>query len=282
MHMNSVILKYLKASFNSLIFSRSIISLASVSVLLSVSFYSTAREALVNIGEIKSSEALAVKLRTNDEFILSADYYAGDNRAGGVLVLHDCENKRGAYSIVADKLAQQGLHTLLVDLRGYGESVSETYSRIEAKNKAVDIVTFQGEMARITAHWSKDLMVAYQFLVQKIDKSKGISVVSSGCSAAYTVALAENVQLNSMVMITPQMTYGDKERYKNLIDIPIYFITSVNHLDSYETANELFTWNGEKHSKMEIFKGTSHNYQLINRKKHLANEIALWVKNNLN
>jgi predicted alpha/beta hydrolase len=250
--------------------------------MLSVSFYSAATEPLVNITEIVSPKVLPVKLSANDEFILSADYYAGDNRSGGVLVLHDCENKRGAYSVVADKLAEQGLHILLVDLRGYGESVSQTYSRIKAKNKAVDIVSFQGEMARITAHWSKDLMVAYQFLVKKIDKSKGISVVSSGCSAAYTVALAENVQLNSMVMITPQMTYGDKERYKNLIDIPVYFITSVNHLDSYETADELFTWNGEKHSKMEIFKGTSHNYQLIHRKKYLANAIAIWVKDNLN
>ena len=252
-----------------------------VIILFSVSSYGYAQEELPKNIEKYAPKVVQIKARAEDDFLLFADYYAGDKRSGGVVVLHDCDNDRRSYSVLAKNLAQQGLHTLLVDLRGYGDSVSQAYSQEEAKEKATNIVSYQSEMALITAYWPDDLLAMYQFLSKKTDKSKGVAVVASGCSGAYAVSLAEKIQLNSMVMITPKMTYSDKERYKNLIDIPSYFITSSNHQDSYETTQELFAWNGAKQSKVQIFKGTGYNYQLISRKKHLVNDITLWLKFNL-
>jgi len=228
-----------------------------------------------------SPQIVQIKARADDDFLLFADYYQGKKRSGGVIVLHDCNNDRRSYSAVAESLAQQGLHTLLVDLRGYGDSLSAEFSQEEVKKKSSDIVSYQNEMALIKANWPDDLLSMYQFLSKKADKSKGISVVASGCSGAYVVSLAEKIHLNSMVMVTPKMTYSDKEHYKNLVDIPTYFITSSHHQDSYETAQELFTWNGAKRSKIQIFKGTYYEKQLISRQKHLVNDIALWVKFNL-
>jgi len=233
-------------------------------------------------GVIKGEPKIVhIKARADDDFLLSADYYQGGKRSGGVIVLHDCNKDRRSYRTVAKSLAQQDLHTLLVDLRGYGDSLSPEYSREEAKKRSPDIVSYQNEMALIMANWADDLLATYQFLFEKIDKSKGVVVVASGCSGAYTINLAEKIQLNSVVMISPKMTYGDKERYKNLVDIPSYFITSSHHQDSYDTAQELFTWNGSKQSKIQIFKGVRYNSQLISRQNNLANDIALWVENRL-
>ena len=272
--MNRVNLKKTKACFESLITSV-------VVILFSISFYGYAlEEPPKNIAKY-APKIVQIKARADDDFLLFADYYAGDKRSGGVVVVHDCNNDRRSYSVLAKSLAQQGLHTLLVDLRGYGDSVSHEYSREEAKIKATDIVSYQSEMALITAYWPDDLLAMHQFLSKKIDKSKGIAVVASGCSGAYAVTLAEKIQLNSMVMITPKMTYSDKERYKNLVDIPSYFITSSNHQDSYETTQELFAWNGAKQTKVQIFKGTGYNYQLISGQENLVNDIALWIKLNL-
>ncbi len=226
-------------------------------------------------------QLVQIKARADDDFLLFADYYQGGKRSGGVIVLHDCKNDRRAYNAMAKSIAEQGLHTLLVDLRGYGDSLSPEYSREEAKTKSRNIVSYQGEMALITANWADDLLAIHQFLTKKTDKSKGIAVVASGCSGAYVVSLAEKIQLDSMVMITPKMTYSDKERYKNLVDIPSYFITSSHHQDSYETSQELFTWNGAKQSKIQIFKGTYYGKQLISRQRYLVNDIALWLKFNL-
>jgi len=252
-----------------------------VSILFSLNADAAEKEKALKAVAKGEPRLVQIKAKKDDDFLLFADYYLGGKRSGGAIVLHDCKSDRRAYRSVAKDLAQQGLHTLLVDLRGYGDSISAVYSREEAQKKSSDIVSFQNEMTLITANWADDLLAMYQFLAKKIDKSKGIAVVASGCSSAYAVSLAERIQLNAMVMITPQMTYGEKERYKNLVDIPSYFITSSHHQNSYEIAQELFSWNGAKQSKMQIFKGDRYDSQLISRQKYLDHDISLWVKFNL-
>ncbi len=274
MNMNSVNSKKSKA------FSLQLIATLIV-MLFSVNAYCYEQEGLSKNVTEDAPQVVKIKARVDDDFLLSADYYYGGKRSGGVIVLHDCDSNRGSYRAVATSIAQQGLHTLLVDLRGYGESVSQAYSKEVAKLKATDIVTYQSEMALITANWPDDLLAMHQFLSKKIEKNKGIAVVASGCSASYIVALAEKISLNSMVMITPKMNYSDKERYKNLVDIPNYFITSAHHQDSYAVGQELFNWNGAKQSKMQIFKGSYYGYRLISRNKYLVNDIALWLQSNI-
>jgi len=228
-----------------------------------------------------NAQQVKFKARTEGDFMLTADYYTGEKRSGGVIVLHDCKSDRNRYSTMANGLFQQGLHTLALDLRGYGQSVSPAFSREIIKQNTTDIVNYQSEMALLTTYWQDDLIAAYQFLRSKVDTSQGIGIVTSGCSAAYGVALAEKILLNSIVMITPQMTYADKEHYKNLIDIPSYFITSAHHTDSYQVAQELFSWNGSEKSKMQIFKGGRYGYHLITREKSLINDISQWIDLNI-
>lgn len=230
---------------------------------------------------VNNVEQVKFKARVDDDFLLAADYYAGEKRSGGVIVLHDCKSDRSRYKVMANAFFEQGLHTLSLDLRGYGGSVSPKYSREMIKQNARDIVGYQSGMTLLTTYWQEDLIAAYQYLRSKVDSKQGVSIVTSGCSAAYGVALAEKILLNSIVMITPKMTFGDKERYKNLIDIPSYFITSSQQTDSYKAAQELFSWNGSKKSKIQIFKGNRYDHQLITREKSLVNDIAYWVHSNV-
>ncbi|MBL4822346.1 MAG: hypothetical protein JKX90_02315 [Colwellia sp.] len=244
---------------------------------LSINAYGYEKE----IPPISNAQQVKFKARADKYFLLSADYYVGANRSGGVIVLHDCKSDRSRYGGLANGLFQQGLHTLALDLRGYGESVSSEFSREIIKNNATDIIGYQSDMALLTTYWQDDLIAAYQFLRSKVDKKQGIAIITSGCSSAYGVALAESILLHAIVMITPKMAYADKERYKNLIDIPSYFITSSQHADSYQVANELFSWNGSKKSKLQIFKGDRYNYHLITREKQLINDIAHWLDLNV-
>lgn len=245
--------------------------------LMSVNAYGYEKET----PSISNAQQVKFKARVDNDFLLVADYYAGGKRSGGVIVLHDCKSDRSRYSTMANGLFQQGLHALALDLRGYGDSVSPAFSRELIKQNATDIVSYQSEMALLTTYWQDDLIAAYQFLRSKVDSSQGIAIVTSGCSSTYGVALAEKILLNSIVMITPQMTYADKERYKNLIDIPSYFVTSAHHADSYQVVQELFSWNGSEKSKMQIFKGGRYGYHLIAREKSLINDISQWIELNV-
>ena len=223
------------------------------------------------------------KARPDHNFLLTADYRFFPDKASaknmpGVIVLHDCHSQRNNYQSLSTSIAEQGLHTLSLDFRGYGSSVAQGYSKLEVKKHATDIISFQTEIAVLMSYWTEDLLAAYEYLRKKVDKSQGISIVASGCAGAYAVALAEKVHLSSMVLLTPDMSYGDKERYKNLVDIPSYFISSAQHAISYATAQELFAWSGARHSKLQVYKGDKLNYQVIRANKYLVNDIDLWLK----
>jgi len=234
----------------------------------------------------KASVAITFKARHDDDFLLSADYYytgkaIDKEKSPGVIILHDCQSERSRYSELAETIAAQGLHVLSLDFRGYGDSVAKGFSEQNIKKQAHDIVTYQNEIALLTSYWAEDLFAAHQFLQTKVDKSKGIAVVASGCSAGYAVSMAEKTQLKALVFITPEMSYADKERYKDLVDIPTYFITSTHHLASYNTAQELFAWNGAASSKMQVLKGGRRDRQLIKAKLNLVSDITEWLKFNL-
>jgi len=226
------------------------------------------------------------KARSDHDFLLSADYLffpekASAKNMAGVIVLHDCHSQRSNYQKLTTSIAELGLHTLSLDFRGYGNSIAEGYSELEVKKHATDIVSYQNEIAVLRSYWLEDLVAAYEYLRKKVDNSKGISVVASGCAGAYAVELAEQRHLHSMVLLTPEMSYADKERYKNLIDIPSYFVSSAQHAISFATAEELFIWSGARHSKLQVYKGDKLNYQVINSHKYLVNDIALWLKTTL-
>jgi alpha/beta superfamily hydrolase len=222
-----------------------------------------------------------VQFKAQDEFLLAGLYYPGKAKSAGVIILHDCANDSRNYQLLAKKLSDQGLNTLLMDLRGYGESATSEVSQQKIKAQAKSIVEYQSGLALITSYWEGDLLTAHAFLRSKVDKKKEIAIVSSGCSAIYAVSLAEKIHLNSMVMITPQMSFSDKERYKNLVDIPTYFINSSHHHETFQTTKELFEWNGSNLSKIQIFKGNHYDYALLKRKNYLVDDIALWLKANL-
>lgn len=227
-----------------------------------------------------------IKARKNYDFLLSADYRFFANKASakhmpGVLILHDCESNRDSYKTLSTSIAKLGIHTLSLDLRGYGKSINDAYSQKKSKQTAKNIVDFHSEVASLMSYWPEDILAAYNFLRTKVDKSKGISVVASGCSSPYAVGLAESVYVKSLVLLTPVMNYGDKERYKNLVDIPSYFINSAQHTASYAIAQELFAWNGDRHSKLQVYKGDKVSHSIIKGNVNLVNDIALWLKSTL-
>ena len=229
------------------------------------------------------SAAVSFKARSDHDFLLTADYYflgkkIDNNKSPGVIVLHDCHSQRSRYSELAKAISAQSVHVLSLDFRGYGDSVASCFSQLEIKKQAKDIVSYQSEIALITSYWADDLTAAHQFLRTKVDKSKGIAVVASGCAAGYVVSMAEKTHLRALVLLTPEMSYADKERYKNLIDIPSYFISSAHHIASISTAQELFDWNGATRSKMQVFKGDRSNYKLIKANQYLVNDVAQWLK----
>ena len=218
-----------------------------------------------------------VKLTTRDKFELKADYLAGRAKNDGFLLLHDCQADRQSLATIANQLNEHEYHVLSLDLRGFGRSVSGEHSHDRVKRTTKDIITYQSKLAQLTAYWEEDVQLAYQYLKDKMDKQNQISILSAGCSTPYAVATAEKFYVANMVLLSPDMDYAAKERYKNLTDIASYFISSVYHVPSYQTSKELYEWNGHPRSTMLLFKGNLAGTQLLKRNKSLSTDIALWL-----
>ncbi len=229
-----------------------------------------------------TTSAQQINFKADDDFLLSADYYLGDILGAGVLLLHDCAHSSKSYSLLGELLAKQGINALAIDLRGFGDSESEEFSHQAIKEQVKDIVSYQAEVAMLTSYWEKDVLAAYNYLRNKIGNEQPISIVASGCSVNEAVKLAEKIRINSFVVLSPEMDYMEKEHYKNLIDIPAYFVSSAHHSGSFLTAQELFSWNGDSRSTSQVFKGVSQGHNLLRRNKFLAQNIALWLNETLN
>ena len=223
------------------------------------------------------TSAQQINFSTDDDFLLSGDYYLSETLGAGALLLHDCAHDSKSYSVLGELLAKQGITVLALDFRGFGASESDEFSHKTIKQQVNNIISYQAEVATLMSYWEKDVLAAYNYLRNKIGNGQPISVVASGCAVNEAVRLAEKMRIKSFVILSPVMDYMEKEHYKNLIDIPGYFVSSAHHSDSYLTAQELFSWNGDSRSTSQVFKGVYQGHNLLRRNKFLAHNIALWL-----
>ena len=262
----------------------------SVCILLLCCYVSLSKAMSAEI-PIRLSSPQELKYPGKDRFLLSGQYYPAvkqvpgrlrKEQGAGVLLLHDCEHDSRSYSYLAKSLSEKGSHVFAIDFRGYANSANADFSRENIKMKAKDIAAYQKNLVRLTAYWEDDVFAAHKLLRTKVDKRKGIAVVASGCSVNYAISLAEKVKVSFLVIVSPQMNFAGKERYKNLLDIPTYFIYSTNHLESFNTTKELFNWNGSDKTKAQVFKGSRVGNTLLKTTYHLEEDIAQWLTYNLN
>ncbi len=221
-----------------------------------------------------------VKIAAKPDFTLNAHFYKAKESLGGALILHECNNQVEKFLSLAENLQRNNIDALVLDMRGFGGSISENYSHEAIKRKSKDIVTYQQHFALLSAYWGDDALLAYNFLREKVQKKLPISIVSSGCSAFTAVQLAEEVHVKAAVYIAPEMDFMAKERYKNLVDIPTYFFGSVHHTESFQTTRELFNWNGDRRTKVQLAKGALYNADFLAKNSDLFADIAQWIARN--
>src|SRR5438445_12692786 len=93
-----------------------------------------------------------IDLKAADGTTLKATYFAAARPGPGVLLLHQINRDRKSWDPVAAQLAAAGIHTLMLDLRGFGESGT----RLEKLTDA--------ERSRYRRGWPDDVDVALEYL----------------------------------------------------------------------------------------------------------------------
>src|ERR1700758_612119 len=71
-----------------------------------------------------------VDLAAADGIALKATYFAAAKPGPGVLLLHQCNQQRKSWDVLAEAMTRAGIHVLAVDYRGYGESGGPRFDKL--------------------------------------------------------------------------------------------------------------------------------------------------------
>src|SRR5713226_9954062 len=82
--------------------------------------------------QVKKQDA---DLAAPDGVKLKVTYYSARKPGPGVLLLHQCNRERKTWDPLATQLAQEGIHVLTLDYRGYGESGGERFLSLTPDSK---------------------------------------------------------------------------------------------------------------------------------------------------
>jgi hypothetical protein len=97
-----------------------------------------------------------VELKASDGTVLKASYYAAASAGPAVLLFHQTNRTRSAWDGLAAQLASAGIHTLTLDMRGFGDSGGKPYTQSTDK-----------ESDESRAKWPGDIDVAWRFLISQ-------------------------------------------------------------------------------------------------------------------
>jgi dienelactone hydrolase len=232
-----------------------------------------------------SSLATEITLTTTDSFSLKTDYYQAqnlkkNNGKRAVLMLHQCNYNRTMYNDIGEQLAQQGIHALSLDFRGFGESISKEYN--VATLRKLPKAERGKAWAAMSSHWPKDVKVAFDYLQNKTGKDAEIGIIGASCGGSQAITIAEKENISAIGFFSSSQSDKNIARYaKTLAEKPSLIIASEDDGRTFTSAQQLFVTANHTNTKMISYKGSKHGYPLLDSDKQLAKTIVGWFDNNL-
>ncbi len=232
-----------------------------------------------------NSFAAEITLTTPDNFALKADYYPSKNSVKpannrAVLMLHQCNYNRTMYNNIGAQLAQQSIHALSLDFRGFGESISSEFNVADVRKLP------QAERGKawsnMSSHWPEDVQLAFDYLKEKVGNNGKVGIIGASCGGSQAINLAEKENISAISFFSSSQRDENIARYgKTLVDTPTLIIASEDDGRTFTSAQQLFSTAKNPSSKMISYKGSMHGYPLLVSDKALETTIVTWFSNEL-
>jgi glyoxylase-like metal-dependent hydrolase (beta-lactamase superfamily II)/dienelactone hydrolase len=182
-----------------------------------------------------SPTARAVELKAPDGTRLAASDFAplSAKPGPGVLLLHQGNRPRTSWDPVAARLAAAGIHTVTVDMRGFGESGGSPHERWTAADRAAARKARPG-----------DVEAAWQFLLAQPGVASGmIGIGGAGADGVWSAVAAARrhpAEVKSLVLLSGQ-TDREGRRFLAARDAPPT-LYGVADDDEYPPTQEVMEW----------------------------------------
>ncbi len=163
--------------------------------------------------------ARVVDLKASDGTMLKASYFAAAKPGPGVLLLHQSNRTREAWDELAGQLAAAGIHTLTLDMRGFGESGGP------ASNRRTD---------------AGDVDTAFQYLISQAGVKRDVIGVGGagwlGVDNAVQSARQHPDEVKSLVLLSGETLPDGLQFMRQASQLPGLFVMSDD--DEYPPTQE--------------------------------------------
>ena len=172
----------------------------------------------------KTPSGRAVALKTGDGVTLEASYFAAAKPGPGVLLFHQSNRTRQSWDDVAMQLAANGVNTLTIDERGYGES--------------------GGKREAWRPYQDADLDAAFEYLISQPGVARTVIGAAGagwlGVDNSVETARRHSAEVKSLVLISGETLRPQLRFLRQTWQLPTLFVVSDD--DEYPPTAEAMEW----------------------------------------
>ena len=227
-----------------------------------------------------SASAGQVTLTAEDGFKLYGNYFspmaAETADTPGILMLHQCNGERSMYDELGKKLAEQGIHAFSLDIRMYGDSVTDTVNMQKIRASAADRQSGRAEIMKHRALWPADVLLAEQFLREKIGKDARFGVIGASCGGGQAITLAGSKSVDALMFFSSGMNEATLDKYSKLKSTPTFIIAAEGDNYTFKSAQQLFKNSSHAQNRLVNYKGEGHGIPLFKQDPNLADTMVGW------
>jgi len=164
---------------------------------------------------------------------LKATYFPAAKPGPGALLLHQVNRTRTSWDDVAHRLAASGIHTLALDLRGFGDSGGAPYLKATGK-----------ERTAIRRQRPSDIDAALEFLASQPGVNSDVIGLAGagylGVATSVDTAASHLPQIKSLVLISGQVVLSGRQFLRRATQLPGLYVWADN--DEYPPTAEVMEW----------------------------------------
>lgn len=213
-----------------------------------------------------------ITIVTEDDVTLKGTYYAAAEPGPAVLFVHMCRSDadRTTWAEVATELISAGIHSLAIDLRGYGES----------SGAEPPFTT----MANFISFWRttgmNDIEAAHRFLnSQPGVLPQKIGYAGASCGVFIGIEAAQRFSnISALALLSGPFDDGAAATLSSLGAIPVLGASSEGDTRSYQAMKRVFLETTNEHSRNIQFKGDAHGTDMFKQQPDLSGEMVDWFK----
>jgi dienelactone hydrolase len=218
-------------------------------------------------GQAPPATPRIVTITGADEVTLKATYHAAARPGPGVLLLHDCNRERSAWSGLAAAAAARGYHVLALDYRGYGESAGQRLQNPQEQQQLID------------TKWPVDIDAAFAWLIaqQGVDRAR-IAAAGASCGVNQAVHLARrHPEVRTVVLLSGPVNAAGRAHLKSAAWMPILAAASHDDGDAAATMRWVLDWSRNPANKLVEYKTAGHGTDMLPAEKSLQPAILDWL-----